>query len=193
MMRNFGDHDVLRQMDRVQKIRYQLSHHYDVHNHHKLKEVMFLDLALEGYLRALGERIMNIDIGFEAYIREASIFLSSLTISYQYEELGSILADWQNIVVNCAKSMHEDNARKVKSVVDRVKALLGDVTDTYQEMLQTKAEILGTRFGLDKRAVDTFTEEVVRGTLFFSISMIVKKIEPHIRKCAHLGDWHIIS
>lgn len=38
-----------------------------------------------------------------------------------------------------------------------------------------------------------FAEELIRGTLFFSLSMILKKIDPHIRKCANLGDWLIIS
>ena len=33
----------------------------------------------------------------------------------------------------------------------------------------------------------------MRGTLFFSLSMILKKIDPHVRNCAHLGDWLIIS
>ena len=33
----------------------------------------------------------------------------------------------------------------------------------------------------------------MRGTLFFSLSMILKKIDPHIRECAQLGDQLIIS
>ena len=33
----------------------------------------------------------------------------------------------------------------------------------------------------------------MRGTLFFSLSMILKKIDPYVRKCAQLGDWLIIS
>lgn len=41
--------------------------------------------------------------------------------------------------------------------------------------------------------MNLFSEEVLRGTLFFSLSMILKKIDPHVRKCAHLGDWLIIS
>ncbi len=43
---------------------------------------MFLDLALESYLRALTERIIHIDIGFDAFIREAAIILSNLCLSY---------------------------------------------------------------------------------------------------------------
>jgi alpha-glucan,water dikinase len=52
---------------------------------------------------------------------------------------------------------------------------------------------LGKTFGVDDYAYKIFSEELVRGTLFFSISMILKKIDPLIRGYAHLGDWLIIS
>ena len=51
-------------------------------NLRKLKDVMFLDLGLEAYLRLLTERIMHIDIGFEGYVREASIIIHNLALSY---------------------------------------------------------------------------------------------------------------
>ena len=89
--------------------------------------------------------------------------------------------------------MQEDNARKLKSVVDRVKQSLGEVNDAFMDIVQAKAENLGKEFGLDEHAYKIFSEELVRGTLFFSISMILKKIDPHIRRCANLGDWLIIS
>ena len=54
----------------------------DRNNTRKLKDIMFLDLGLEAYLRLLTERIMHIDIGFEGYIREASIILHNLSLSY---------------------------------------------------------------------------------------------------------------
>lgn len=52
---------------------------------------------------------------------------------------------------------------------------------------------MGTYFKCDDFAVKLFSEETLRGTLFFSLSMILKKIDPYVRKCAHLGDWLIIS
>jgi alpha-glucan,water dikinase len=79
----FGDHDALRQMDRVYNLRANLfHHHYDKGNTKKLKDVMFLDLALEAYIRTLTERIMHIDIGFEAYVREVSTIFKNLCLSY---------------------------------------------------------------------------------------------------------------
>jgi len=52
VMRNYNDHDTLRQMERVSKVRFNLNqNHMDFGNQKKLKDIMFLDLALEAYLR----------------------------------------------------------------------------------------------------------------------------------------------
>lgn len=53
-------------MERISKLRYNLNqYHMDRNNKAKLKDVMFLDLGLETSLRALAEKIIHIDIGFE--------------------------------------------------------------------------------------------------------------------------------
>lgn len=52
---------------------------------------------------------------------------------------------------------------------------------------------MGKAFGLEEYAYKIFAEELIRGTVFFSLSMILKKIDPYVRKCADLGDWLIIS
>jgi hypothetical protein len=70
-------------MERVSKLRYNLNqNHMDKGNIGKLKDVIFADLVLEGYLRALTERIMHIDLGFESFIREAGLIISNLVLSY---------------------------------------------------------------------------------------------------------------
>ena len=181
-------------MDRVTGLRFNLhKHHLDRGNQGKLKDVMFLDLGLESYLRGLTERIMSHDIGFEAFIREGLIILNNLCLSYSWSELDSLRDDWEKLVMAIHKDMHEDNARKLKSVLDRVKQSLGEVNDCFTDIIQSKAETLGKEFGLEEHAYKIFSEELVRGTLFFSISMILKKIDPFIREKAHLGDWLIIS
>lgn len=53
--------------------------------------------------------------------------------------------------------------------------------------------MLGKAFNIEEYAYKIFAEELIRGTLFFSLSVIMKKIDPHIRKQAHLGDWLVIS
>lgn len=99
-------------------------------NHRKLKDVLFLDLGLELYLRVLTEGIMHIDIGFEAYVREVGIILGNLVMSFQWSELAFCKDDWEKLVMPLARGeVSEDNARKFKSVMDRLKQSLGEVTD----------------------------------------------------------------
>jgi hypothetical protein len=53
--------------------------------------------------------------------------------------------------------------------------------------------MMGRAFKAADYTVKLFSEDVLRGTLFFSLSMILKKIDPHVRNCANLGDWLLIS
>ena len=87
----------------------------------------------------------------------------------------------------------KDEALKVKSVVDRVQRYLGEIVDFFQSAIQKKVEYMGERCKCDPKVIGTFTEEVVRGTLFFSLSMVLKKIEVPLRKAADLPDWITIS
>jgi hypothetical protein len=64
---------------------------------------------------------MHIDIGFEAYIREISIILNNLSLSYTWNEINFCRDDWEILVKNTSKQLNEDNARKIKSVIDRLK------------------------------------------------------------------------
>ena len=38
-----------------------------------------------------------------------------------------------------------------------------------------------------------FSEELLRSSLFFNLSMVLKKTEPRLRETAKLGDWLVIS
>ena len=52
---------------------------------------------------------------------------------------------------------------------------------------------MGHRFGVEDYTRKLFAEELLRSSLFFSLSMILKKTEPLVRQKANLGDWLVIS
>ena len=127
---------------------------------------------------------MHIDIGFEAYVRQVGTLLANLTMSYRWQEIKMCQDDWKNLAVGLCHGgniNNEDNARKVKSIMDRIRGLMGEVNDTYAEQIQTKAEFLGTKFGVADYTRKLFAEELLRSSLFFSLSMIMKKTEPGVR------------
>jgi hypothetical protein len=82
---------------------------------------------------------------------------------------------------------------KVKSVTSRLNRLLSNVIDFYNQNFEGRAKFFGKECGVDNYASNMFAEELMRGSIFFALSMLLKKIEPTIRTCAQLGDWLIIS
>jgi alpha-glucan,water dikinase len=58
---------------------------------------------------------------------------------------------------------------------------------------QDKATLLGNGCKCEEFAVKIFAEETIRGSLFFALSMVLKKIEGFIREKANLGSWLVIS
>jgi hypothetical protein len=123
-------------MERVGALRANLGANHLGQSHiGKLKDVLFLDISLEAYVRQLTERIMHVDIGFNAYVREVSIILNNLCLSYSWSELHYCRDDWNMLVSMLARDLNEDNARKVKSVIDRLKQALGEVNEVYEEVM----------------------------------------------------------
>ena len=101
VMANFNDHDTLRQMERVTKIRQILHSKYLNQNqdNNKIKDVLFLDLCLESYCKTLCDRIIHIDIGFEAYVRQVGILLANLSMSFRWKEIQICRDDWKNLAM----------------------------------------------------------------------------------------------
>lgn len=125
---------------------------------------------------------MHIDIGFEQYVRQVGILLANLGMSSRWEEVHRCHQDWKDLAVELCRNLHsQDAARKVKSVMDRIRQMMGEVNDVYATQVQTKAELLGGRFQVAEYTRKLFAEELLRSSLFFSLSMIMKKTEPVVR------------
>ena len=162
----------------------------------KLRDVLFFELSLEVYMRQLVEKVIHIKLNYQQYIDEISLVLRNIKISYpNYSEFNICLDDWFNIV---EKYKNENNFSKeamlkVKSVVSRLSRLLSNVIDYYNQNFEGRAKFFGKECGVDNYASSMFAEELMRGSIFFALSMLLKKIEPTIRQNAQLGDWLIIS
>ena len=162
----------------------------------KLRDVLFFELSLEVYMRQLVEKVIHIKLNYQQYIDEISLVLRNIKISYpNYSEFNICLDDWFNIV---EKYKNENNFSKeamlkVKSVVSRLNRLLSNVIDFYNQNFEGRAKYFGKECGVDNYASSMFAEELMRGSIFFALSMLLKKIEPTIRQNAQLGDWLIIS
>ena len=127
-------------MERTLDLRFDLMANQISHGEiNQLKDIFYLDIALEAYARQLTEKVMHIDMMFIEYMNEISMILNHLCMSYQWIELQYCLNDWNTIVIPLAQDLNEDNARKIKSVIDRLKVALGEVNDSYMQLMQQKA------------------------------------------------------
>ena len=193
------DWDTLKQIWRVTDGRQCLKEliHNSLDDLGILRDLLFFDGALIIYLRQITEKILHIDMDFSNYVNEVTALLKNIDITYNnYPEIKNCLEDWICFAEGLkeeVKKGNQDAAKKVKSVTDRISRLLGHIIDYYNNQFWPRALIFGKKCKVDKYYVDLFTEEEIRGTIFFSISMLLKKIEPILREKTDLGNWLIIS
>lgn len=92
---NYDDENTLRQMERNLNLRYDLMASHISHGSiQQLKDIFYLDIALESYARQLTEKAMHIPKSFHEYSQEISMILNHLCLSYQWIELQYCLNDW---------------------------------------------------------------------------------------------------
>ena len=196
ILRNKETNDVIGQIRRVAELREELDGiiKREIGNNGKLREVLFLEISLEVYVRQLVEKVIHIKLDFKSYISEISLVLRNIKISYpNYKEFNLCYEDWKSIVEPLANDQSKDASLKVKSVISRLNRLLTNVIDYYNNHFDAKGKYFGKECNCDDFAVQMFSEELIRGSIFFALSMLLKKIDPIIRQNAKLGEWLIIS
>ncbi|KAK6922260.1 Pyruvate phosphate dikinase, AMP/ATP-binding [Dillenia turbinata] len=161
----------------------------------RLKDLLFLDIALDSAVRTAVERgyeELN-DAGPEKIMYFISLVLENLALtSDNNEELIYCLKGW-NHALSMSKSRDNHWALYAKSAFDRTRLALASKAEWYQQVLQPSAEYLGSLLGVDKWAVKIFTEEIIRAGSAASLSALLNRLDPILRKTAHLGSWQIIS
>ncbi len=157
-----------------------------------LRELLYLDLALEQLLRAIIERNIHLPFGGDPLVDFIGCVLENLTLSYEEPELAACSRHWERLRslprFGDAWSLH------AKSVLDRAARALGAWIDHFYQLLQPKAELLGGGFKAESWTITLFSEEVVRGSsLGFALSGLLRHLDPVLRRAAHIGNWQIIS
>jgi alpha-glucan,water dikinase len=157
----------------------------------RVRDFLFLDLALEDFLRLVVERNLNAQLGGNQLVDLAAMVLENLCISDPDTELTYCLHHWERL-----RKMHrfeKEWALHAKAVIDRMGRSLGDFIDHFYQLLQPKAEFLGAAFHAEQWTITIFSEEVLRGRPAFVLSMLLRSLDPLLRKSAALGNWQIIN
>jgi len=157
-----------------------------------LRELLYLDLALEQLLRTVVERNLHHRPGGEALADLIVRVLENVTLSYEDPELAACSRHWQRL--QTVPRFNPEWALHAKSVADRAARGLSAWIDRFYNLLQPKAEYLGAAFQAESWTITLFSEAVVRGSsLGFVLSMLLRQLDPLLRQTARLGAWQIIS
>ena len=158
--------------------------------------LMYLDLALEQAIRQLTEGSIS------SAARSAFVFiaplLQNLCVSRRdNEELCYCLRDWNGLPQAVRDGFSDDisfeDASKALAVTDRLRRSLGSLSDVISDRLQSKALTMGRAFSVDEWKLSLFSEEVVRGSPAFALSLVLNKVEGYLREAVDAGDWQVIS
>jgi alpha-glucan, water dikinase len=156
-----------------------------------LRDVLFLDLALEEIFRGAIERQNLRHSDRDRLVDLAHFALRNMQLSVDAVEANVCASHWSKL---CSRPRDgRDWALLAKSVADRAARWLQDFTGGFYERLQPKAEFLGEACGVEAWTVPLFSEEVIRGGPAFVLSTLLRHIDPHLRKAAGLGGWQVIS
>ena len=155
------------------------------------RDVLFLDLALEDFLRVAVERNLHRNLTGEQLTALIAVMLDNLSFTGKEGELVICRREWRRLKET--KEPPKPWSLKADATLDRLGRVLGDFTDRYDKLLQPKAKSLGEAFHAEPWTIRLFTEEVVRGRPAFVLSMLVHHLRPILRKIADLGDWQVIS
>ncbi|XP_074274451.1 alpha-glucan water dikinase, chloroplastic isoform X2 [Silene latifolia] len=162
---------------------------------HRLKDLIFLDIAIDSSIRTAIERgyeELN-KAGPEKIMYYITMVIENLALSSDdNEDLIYCLKGW-NCALDMLRSKNDSWALYAKSVLDRTRLSLASKAESYQRILQPSAEYLGSLLGVEEWAVSIFTEELIRAGSAASLSSLINRLDPVLRETANLGSWQIIS
>lgn len=156
-----------------------------------VKELLYLDLALEQALRTVIERAFSTNLSGEQLLELLACAQENLLLLAPGEELVQCRREWQRLPAE--NRFSAEWALHAKAALDRLRRAVEAQIDSTYQLLQPKAEALGKAFNADEWVVKLFAEEFVRGQSVFLVSMLIHHFDPILRKQAKLGDWQVIS
>eukprot|EP00930_Biecheleria_cincta_P034548 TRINITY_DN23868_c0_g1_i1.p1 TRINITY_DN23868_c0_g1~~TRINITY_DN23868_c0_g1_i1.p1 ORF type:complete len:1400 (+),score=215.37 TRINITY_DN23868_c0_g1_i1:240-4439(+) len=161
----------------------------------RLKDVLYLDLALEASIRTIVEGCLARICSYAPSdaMELVSIALENVAMSSGCNsELLMCLKEWHQVRRSAVEGVG-DWALHAKSVMDRIHRELASRSDSWMRALQPPSSYLGDHLHIPASVVQVFAEEVVRGGAAAPLAQLLRALDPILRKVANLGSWQIIS
>jgi alpha-glucan, water dikinase len=156
-----------------------------------LRELLYLDLALEDLLRNLVERNLHESLSLDELLEWTTLALRNLVCIRKSEEFALCLRHLKRLLT-LPRGGHEWSLH-AQSVLERIRRELVRIADADAHLFQPLAESLGTVFGAAKWTIEMFSEEVLRGRFELAASALMRKLDEVLRQTAKLGHWQVVS
>jgi len=162
-----------------------------------IRQILLLDYSLETQ-----QTVLIQGMGSETRLSRLSDQMQALLTSVLghmplHSELRAVLVDWVQLAPQCASLRYNgsavESALLLKAMCDRLSRVVGEQVDMFQTHIGPKACHLGSAVGVPQQVLDIFVDEVLRGSALFSVSLVLKRMEPQLRTLAHLPPWQMIS
>jgi alpha-glucan,water dikinase len=158
---------------------------------HAAREMLYLDLALEQLLRGALEQAHHDDADIAGLTDLVWLVLRNLSLNAETAEFQLCAHHLRALLESTDES--REWALHAKSVTDRAGRALGQWSQGLFSRLQSKAEFMGEAFAADAWTIPLFSEEIIRGSAGFMLSLLLRRLEPLLRQRAGLGGWQVIS
>lgn len=154
-------------------------------------ELLCLDIALEDFLRTATERNMHIEMTPGTLSGRLTLIMRNFLLVREEQDLSLSLLQWDNIRKSCP--LEPDLMLQADSVLDRIERTVGDYVFVYQKLFQPPAELLGEAFRADSWAIGLFSEDVMRGSPVFAVSVLCQRLRRLLREKGKLSSWQPVS
>jgi alpha-glucan,water dikinase len=156
-----------------------------------LRDLLFLDLALEECLRGAVEQQNISQAKRDELVELVQAAMRNLGLTVDAAELSVCAGHWDKLLAQPRDG--REWALHARSVTDRAGRWVQEFTSDVYQQLQPKAEALGAAFGVEPWTMPLFSEEVIRGGPAFTLSLLLRPLDRILREAAGLGGWQVIS
>lgn len=169
-------------------------------NDENRRDLVFLDLAIESEARRLIESTHGAGHDGTLWSHLAAIKAAALALKcsetglHTEGELERAIRDLNAVIERLGhEGESHDVGLRAAAGMTIMRNALTDIIDRYASSLGPLSKCLGIAFGADKAIINTFIEESVRGGPAFSLSTLLRKADPAVRRVANLGPFSVIS
>lgn len=164
------------------------------------RDMIFLDLAIESESRRLLEGTHGVghDGTLWSHLTAIRAAATALKISEAGQntegELDRAINDTMAVIDRLGQQGEShDVGLRAAAAMSIMRNALTDIVDRYARKLGPLAKCLGMAFHGERHIVDTFIEEAVRGGPAYSLSYLLRRADPAVRRVAQLGPFSVIS